>query len=280
MLRVHKIRLQPTAEQGSYFARACGGVHAVQVSTKYVKLPRCGWVRMREELRFDGQIKSATVSRQADGWYVALLVETEQRLQAKHDLGVVGVDLGVRKLATLSTDEEVAGPKPYKALMGRLRRLNKSLSRKVKGSSNRQKAKAKLSKLHLRIGNIRKDALHKLTTRLATEYSMIAIEDLHVKGMVRSHLARSVSDMGFGEFRQQLEYKVVMTGTQVVVVDRFFPSSKTCSGCGGVHDLPRGAEFMHCQCGLVMDRDLNAAINIGRQALPHQLVEKAALAVA
>lgn len=377
MLRVHKIRLQPTAEQGSYFAQACGtarfaynwalaewkqeyeaggkpneanlrrklnsikseefpwmsevtkvapqqaiknlgtafqhffrrvrlghkpgyprfkkkgirdsfradngpakaGEDAVQVSTQYVKLPRRGWVRMREALRFDGQIKSATVSRQADGWYVALLVETEQRLQAKHDRGVVGVDLGVRKLATFSTGEEVAGPKPYKALMGRLRRLNKSLSRKVKGSSNRQKAKAKLSKLHLRIANIRKDALHKLTTRLAAEYSVIGIEDLHVAGMARSRLARSILDQSFGEFRTQLEYKAAMTGAQVVTVNRWFPSSKMCSGCGVIHDLPQGAELMRCECALVMDRDENAAINIMRQALPCQPVERAALAV-
>lgn len=258
---------------------ARAGEDAVQVSDKQVKLPRCGWVRMRESLRFDGQIKSATVSRQADGWYVALLVGTEQRLRARQDLGTVGVDLGVRKLATFSTGEEVIGPKPHKALMKRLRRLNQSLSRKVKGSSNWKKAKAKLSKLHLRIATIRKDALHKLTTRLATEHSVIAIEDLNVIGMARSRLARSILDQSFGEFRTQLEYKAAMTGAQVVIVDRYFPSSKTCSGCGVIHDLSRGAEYMRCECGLVMDRDLNAAINIRRQALPCQPVEKAALAV-
>lgn len=256
------------------------GESAVQVDGRRVKLPRCGWVGMRECLRFSGQVKSATVSRMADGWYVALLVETNNRLEAKKDLGVIGVDLGVRKLATFSTGEEIVGPKSHTALLSRLRRLSRSLSRKVKGSSNRQKAKAKLSKLHLRIANIRKDALHKLTTRLATEHSVVAIEDLNVKGMARGRLARSILDQSFGEFRTQLEYKAAMTGAQVVVVDRWFPSSKTCSNCGVIHDLPRGAELLRCACGLVMDRDLNAAINIMRQALPCQPVERKALAPA
>lgn len=254
------------------------GGNAVQVDTRRVKLPRCGWVRMREDLRFSGQVKSAVVSRAADGWYVALLVETEQRLCAKNDLGVVGIDLGVNALATLSTGVVITGPKPHRALGARLRRLSRSLNRKQKGSSNRQKAKAKLSRLHLRISNIRKDTLHKLTTRLATEHSVIAIEDLHVKGMVRNRcLARSVSDQGFGEFRQQLEYKAAMTGAHVVIVDRWFPSSKTCSECGLIQDMPLSARVMRCECGNVMDRDLNAAINIMRQALPCKPVERKAL---
>lgn len=126
------------------------GENAVQLDGKRVKFPRCGWVRMREWLlRFKGQIKSATVSRMADAWYVALLVETEDRLHAKKDLGVVGVDLGVKSLATLSTGEVIIGPKPYRALDARLRRLSRSLSQKQKGSANRLKAKTKLSKLHL-----------------------------------------------------------------------------------------------------------------------------------
>ena len=255
------------------------GENAVQVDDARVRLPRCGWVRMREELRFSGQVKSAIVSRMADGWYVALLVETEQRLCAKKDLGIIGVDLGIKALATLSNGEVVAGPKAHRALGARLRRLSRSLSRKQKGSANRQKAKAKLSRLHLRIANIRKDALHKLTTRLATEHPVIAVEDLNVKGMVRNRcLARSVSDSGFGEFKQQLEYKAAMTGARVVVVDRWFPSSKTCSGCGVIRDMPLSARIMRCECGLVMDRDLNAAINIMRQALPCQPVERKALA--
>ena len=147
-------------------------------------------------------------------------------------------------------------------------RLSRSLSRKKKGSSNRAKAKTKLAKLHKRIADIRGDALHKLTHRLATEFDTIAIEDLNVKGMVRnSHLARSVSDAGFGEFRRQLEYKAAMTGASVFIVDRFYPSSKTCSTCGEIHDLKLSNRVMVCGCGNVMDRDLNAAINLKNKAV-------------
>ena len=145
------------------------------------------------------------------------------------------VDLGLKNLAVLSTGEVLPPLKPHRALHSRLVRLSRSLSRKKKGSSNRAKAKTKLAKLHKRIADIRVDALHKLTHRLATEFDTIAIEDLNVKGMVRnSHLARSVSDAGFGEFRRQLEYKAAMTGALVFIVDRFYPSSKTCSTCGAL----------------------------------------------
>ncbi len=253
--------------------------HAVEVKGASVKLPRCGVVRMREELRFAGRVLAATVSRAADGWYVALLVDTEDRLSAVADRGAVGVDLGVATLATLSTGETVAALKPHRAAHQRLVRLSRSLSRKKKGSANRTRAKAKLARLHLRIANVRKDALHKLTTKLATEFSTIGIEDLNVSGMLRNRcLARSIADSGFAEFRRQLEYKAAMTGAQVLVVDRFFPSSKTCSACGTLHDMPLGNRRMRCDCGLEMDRDLNAALNIRRQALALQPVESEALA--
>jgi IS605 OrfB family transposase len=141
--------------------------------------------------------------------------------------------LGVSALATLSTGETIPGPKPHKALLARLRRLSKSLSRKQKGSANRAKAKAKLAKLHARIAAIRQDALHKLTTSLTRRFHTIAVENLNVRGMLANrHLARSIADMSFFEFRRQLEYKAAMRGGQVVVADRFYASSKTCSACG------------------------------------------------
>ncbi|MFP3644449.1 RNA-guided endonuclease InsQ/TnpB family protein, partial [Paraburkholderia sp. SIMBA_054] len=140
-------------------------------------------------------------------------------------------------------------------------------------------AKAKLARLHLRIANVRKDALHKLTTTLATNYSTIGIEDLNVSGMLRNgSLARSIADAGFSEFRRQLEYKAAMTGAQVIVIDRFYPSSKTCSGCGTIHEITLRDRVLSCSCGLKMNHDLNAAINIRRQALALQSVERKALA--
>jgi len=140
-------------------------------------------------------------------------------------------------------------------------------SRKVKGSANWRKAKTKLAKLHKRIADIRIDASHKLTTRLATEFNTIAVEDLNVAGMVKNHcLARSVADGGFSEIRRQIEYKARMTGSNVVIVDRWFPGSKTSLSCGRIHDMPLSARTTNCDCGFSADRDLNAAINLAKYA--------------
>lgn len=244
------------------------GISAVPVDGKRVKLPIIGWIRMREELRFQGCIQSTTVSKAADGWYIAILVDTDTLLERTASKGVVGVDMGLIFLAVLSTGEVITGPKPHRALDARLRMLNRSLSRKKKGSANFRKAKAKLSKLHKRIADIRKDALHKLSHRLATEFNVIGIEDLCVKGMARNkRLARSVADAGMGGLRSMIEYKAAMTGAEVVHVDRWYPSSKTCSCCGQIHnEIVLGVKTMDCDCGLVMDRDLNAAINIANYA--------------
>jgi putative transposase len=243
------------------------GADAVPVDGKRVKLPVIGWVRIREAVRFPGQIKSAVVSRMADGWYVALAVETEAKLERQADNGTVGVDLGVKALAVLSTGEAVEGPKAHKTLLKRLRRLNQSLSRKAKGSANWRKAKTKLAQLHKRIADIRTDAAHKLTTRLACEFNTVSIEDLNVSGLAKNRcLARSVMDGGFSEIRRQVEYKSRMTGSNVVIVDRWFPSSRACSSCGQIHDMPLSVRRMVCGCGNDMDRDLNAARNLAKYA--------------
>ena len=236
-----------------------------------IRIPNLGWVRMREALRFSGKILSATVSRVADRWFVSIAVETPDtsHLPQAQNQGVVGVDLGVSALATLSTGENIPGPKPHKALLGRLQRLSRSLSRKQKGSSNRNKARAKLVKLHARIANIRSDALHQLTTSLTRRFYTIGIEDLNVRGMVKNRcLARSIADMGFFEFRRQLHYKAAMRGGQVVVADRWFASSKTCSSCGHKREsLPLSVRQWTCpECGAHHDRDVNAAINLKQVA--------------
>lgn len=232
-----------------------------------IRIPSLGWVRMREPLRFAGKLMSATISRVADCWFVSIAVDTEDPPKRKaENQGIVGVDLGVSALATLSTGEPpIPGPKPHKALLDRLRRLSRSLSRKRNGSRNRRKAKAKLARLHARIANIRQDALHKLTTDLTRRFHTICIEDLNVRGMAKNrHLARSIMDMGFFEFRRQLQYKAAMRGGRVVVADRFFASSKTCSACGHrLDDLPLSVREWTCpDCGIIHDRDVNAARNL------------------
>ncbi|WP_300049563.1 RNA-guided endonuclease TnpB family protein [Malikia sp.] len=253
------------------------------------RIPNLGWVRMRESLRFAGKILSATVSRVADRWLVSITVDTQDdshlpqaenepqdenqvkgESRRSQNQGAVGVDLGISALATLSTGEVIPGPKPHKALLGHLQRLSRGLSRKQKGSANRKKAKARLAKLHARITNIRSDALHQLTTDLTRRFHTIGIEDLNVRGMIKNRrLARSVADMGFFEFRRQLTYKSAMRGGQVIVADRWYPSSKTCSGCGHkLDELPLSVRDWTCPaCGAVHDRDVNAAINLRNLAV-------------
>ncbi|MGF1546756.1 MAG: RNA-guided endonuclease InsQ/TnpB family protein [Thiotrichales bacterium] len=237
-----------------------------------IRIPNLGWVRMRETLRFTGKIMSATVSRVADRWFVSITVDTQNdsRVPKAENQGAVGVDLGVSALATLSTGESITGPKAHKALLSRLQRLSRSLSRKAKGSENRKKAKLKLARLHARIGDIRRDALHQLTTDLTRRFHTIGIEDLNVRGMVKNrHLSRSVSDMGFFEFRRQLEYKAAMHGGMIVVADRWYPSSKTCSDCGHkLETLPLSVREWECPaCGSIHDRDANAAFNLKNLAV-------------
>jgi len=236
-----------------------------------IRIPNLGWVRMRETLRFAGKIMSATISRVAECWYVSLAVDIadSSHLPQAENQGVAGVDLGVSALATLSTGESIPGPKPHKALLDRLRRLSRNLSRKQKGAANRRKAKAKLAKLHGRIAAIRADALHKLTTDLTRRFHTVGIEDLNVRGMVRNrHLARSIADMGFFELRRQLEYKAQMRGGRIVVADRFFASSKTCSSCRHKLDaLPLAVREWTCPCCATKHkRDVNAAINLKNMA--------------
>jgi putative transposase len=232
-----------------------------------IRIPNLGWVCMREALRFKGKIMSATVSRVADRWFVSITVDTENNthLPKAENQGAVGVDLGVSALASLSTGEIIYGPKAHKRLLSCLKRQSRALCRKTKGSKNRQKARMKLSRTHAKIGNIRRNALHQLTTDLTRRFNVIGIEDLNVKGMMQNRrLSRAVADMGFFEFRRQMDYKTAQRGGVVVVVDRWYPSSKTCSFCGfKIEVLPLSERKWTCSdCGTHHDRDINAAVNL------------------
>lgn len=235
-----------------------------------LRIPNLGLVRMRESLRFSGKLVSCTVSRTAHCWYAAITVDTEDLPALCKSQAAVGVDLGVSTLATLSSGQTITGPKALGQLLQRLRRLGRAHSRKAKGSANRRKSAQRLARLHWRICNIRNDANHKMTHGLTRDHAWVAIEDLNVKGMLANgKLARHLADASFGEVRRQLQYKAAMRGVQLVMVDRFYPSSKTCSACGWVkQDLTLSERSWTCSsCGASHDRDLNAAKNILAQSL-------------
>lgn len=242
-----------------------------RIQDKRIRIPKLGWIRMREALRFAGHIVAATISRVARHWYASITVDCPGHLapQAENQ-GVVGVDFGITALATLSTGERFTGAKALRTLLGCLRRLSRSLSHKVKGSRNWRKAKLKLATLHERSANIRRESLHQLSNRITRCFHTIAIEDLNVKGMLaNSRLARAIADMGFHALRRQLAYKSAWRGGQVVVVDRWFPSSKLCSCCGYQHEaLDLGTRQWTCAgCQAQHDRDINAAINLKNMAV-------------
>ena len=251
------------------------------INGNMIRIPNLGWVRMTEALRFTGKILGAVVSRKAGHWFVSIQVEMPdpKPIHETHSENqAVGVDLGVKDLAVLSNGTKITGKKPHRALTTRLRRLNKSLSRKQgakkgeKKSANFIKAKKKLARLYARIANIRNDETNKLTTELTQNFTIIGIEDLNVSGMVKNHkLARSVLDMSFFEFRRQLEYKASITGSLVVVSNMFFPSSKLCSHCGfKLEKLALSARQWQCpDCGILHDRDINAAINLKNNAVSY-----------
>ena len=244
-----------------------------------IRIPNLGYVRMTEKLRFDGKIISAAVSRTADKWFVSIQVELPDPTPIHNsESQAAGIDLGVRVLVTKSDGNKVPGAKPHKEVLPRLRRLNQSLSRKQgarkgeKKSQNYIKAQRRLSRLHAKTANIRNDETHQLTTKLTKEYGVIGIEDLNVSGMAKNHcLARAVLDMSFFEFRRQIEYKAKMTGSTVVVANRFFPSSKLCSICGEKNDnLDLSMREWDCPvCGTHHDRDVNAAVNLRNYAVSY-----------
>jgi putative transposase len=243
----------------------------------HVHIPKLGEVRLSEPLRFEGKMIEATISSKADIWYISIQVEIPKP-EPIHtgDSQTVGIDLGISTFAVLSDGTEIESSHATAKYEKQLRRLNKELSRRKgakKGeekSKNFMKTKRRLARLHAKIANLRNDETHKATSMITKKYDVVCIEDLNVKGMMANHhLAKSVADMSFSEFRRQLVYKSTTTGTKVVVADRFYPSSKTCSNCGAVKEtLSLSERTYHCDiCGFTCDRDLNAAINLEQYAV-------------
>jgi putative transposase len=248
----------------------------VSVDGKRLRIPKLGWVRMREALRFTGHIMSVTVSCKAEHWYASITVESPDLLIPPTDnQGAVGVDLGISHLATLSNGESIKGPMALRRLLSNIRKLSRGLARKMKDSANRRKAKLKLTRLHERISSIRHESLHQLTNNLTRRFHTIGIEDLNVRGMLKNRkLARAIADMGFYEFRRQLEYKAERRGGRVFVADRWYPSSKMCSQCRHVLDaLALAQRNWTCpSCGTMHDRDVNAAMNLVNMAVSSTVI--------
>lgn len=245
------------------------GFKLIDGDPKALRLPKVGRVHCMENVAErvgDARVLRMTVSKRAGRWYASLTVERDTPVAVCAPKGgAVGVDLGIKTLATLSDGTVIENPRCLAASERRLKQAQQALSRKTRGSNRRAKARAKVARLHARVANQRLDAMHKATTMIARTYSTVCIEDLNVAGMVKNRrLAKAIMDTSFGEFRRQLEYKTARTGAALHVVDRWYPSSKTCSKCGRVKaKLPLAERVYHCDaCGLVMDRDLNAAINI------------------
>lgn len=241
---------------------------AISVDEKAIKLPRIGWIRLKEDnyIPSDKHILSATVSCSADRWFISLNVKEDDFTQQELSDEVLGIDVGIKTLVTCSNGITFENPKTLYRAEKKLRRSQKSLSRKKRGSNNRQKAKKKLVKVHFKVSNIRKDALHKITTAIArTKPKAVVMEKLNVKGMTKNrHLSKSIFDCAWAELRRQLEYKLKWIGSELILADTFYPSSKTCSSCGNVKkELSLSERTYYCdECGLVEDRDLNAAINL------------------
>ena len=237
---------------------------SIAVDQRKVKVPIIGWIKTYERLPQGVNPKSVTISRTAERWFVSFKIEVEPIVTEKN-VDVVGVDLGINRLATLSTGEVFDGIKAYKKYEKKLARLQWLNRHKQRHSSNYKKAQLKIARLHRKIANIRKDTLHKITTYISNNHAVIGIEDLNVSGMLANHkLALAIADMGFYEFRRQLEYKCELYDSKLIVVDRFFPSSKRCSNCLTVKESLSLKERTYCcsSCGFESDRDLNASINL------------------
>ncbi|GHO51644.1 RNA-guided endonuclease InsQ/TnpB family protein [Ktedonobacter robiniae] len=256
-------------------ARFTGVIH---VYYDAIQLPRLGLLRLKEHgyLPVNMKIGSATISEKAGRWYISICAHGEQEEPTPATGEAIGVDLGIKMLATLSDGRTFENPKAYRRHLNALKRASRAHSRKQKGSNNRNKAKRKLAKQHASIANIRRDALHKATSAIVAKTKpdcqrprAIVLEDLHVLGMLKNRkLRRSIVDVGLYEFRRQIEYKACFAGVKVVFASRWEPSSKTCSCCGWrKEDLTLSDRVFTCEvCGSVLDRDYNAALNLAALA--------------
>ncbi len=238
----------------------------IKCENSKVYLPKIGWVKYRNSRPLEGMIKQATVKRHGIHWNIHIVCEIAQEISEKaiDSAKIVGIDVGLLNFAYLSNGIVIENPTFLKKDLRRLQHAQKKHSRKKRGSKNRKKSALKLNKLHERIANKRRDFLHKVSTDIVENQDVIIVEDLNIKGMVQNrHLSRSLSDAGLGEFMFFLKYKTGWQGKKYVQIDRFVPTSKRCSSCENKQDMPLRIRRYKCNaCGINLDRDYNAALNI------------------
>lgn len=231
-----------------------------------IHIPKIGKIKCAENLRFEGKVNNVTVKRIADLWFAVVNIEIPIEVPVVCENQVtVGIDMGIKSMMVLSDGTVYENPKALHNGLKALKRAQRSLCRKVKGSNNRKKQQLIVARKHYRISNIRKNAIHQATADIVKNYDKIVIETLNVKGMLKNHrLAQSVGDVSFGEIARQLAYKCLWSGTELVKADQWFASSKTCSNCGNKKDKLKLSErtFDCNHCGFSCDRDLNAAKNL------------------
>jgi len=230
----------------------------------FVFIPKIGEVKWIKHRAMKGKPKSITISQDGDKWYCSVLCEYTIPDKAKECDNIVGCDVGLKEFAILSDGTVISNPRHTKKYENKLAKEQRKLSKKQKGSKNRFKQRLKVRKIHNKIRDIRKDFLHKTSNSIAKNYDGIVVENLNIKGMMKNHcLAKSIGDVSWSEFNRQLEYKCKWSFKYYLKIDRFFPSSKTCSNCGYVQEMPLSKRIFDCpNCGISIDRDLNASLNI------------------
>ena len=250
---------------------ANNGAEVVKVKGKKIRLPKIGWIRMHQELRFTGEIRKVVISRRGDRWFASILIGVDesncdyQPSLFDDDRQPIGVDVGINTLATCSDGTKHDNPRPLKCYERKLRHENRKLSRKQLRSKNWYKQQRKLGRLHYRIACIREDAHHHATTKIVRKASAIGVETLNISGLLKNRrLAKALSDSRLSGFLTMLKYKAEQRGIPITEADMFFASSKTCSNCGHKKDdLTLSDRVYRCgECGFECDRDLNAAINL------------------